>query len=93
MDLQAYNGAFNPKVFEVPACANVMIRFINYDVDIPHNFALYEGPAAQRIIFQGEVILGSQPFMYTFRAPCTPGTYFFRDDRHPSTLTGTFIVL
>ena len=92
IELQAFNGAFSPGTIEVPACSNVTIRFINYDVDIPHNFALYTGPGAQQVIYQGEVILGSQPFNYTFQAPCAPGTYFFRDDRHPTMLTGSFVV-
>jgi len=29
---------------------------------------------------------------YTFTAPSTPGTYFFRCDVHPETMTGQFIV-
>lgn len=29
---------------------------------------------------------------YTFTAPSTPGTYFFRCDVHPTVMTGQFIV-
>jgi plastocyanin len=40
----------------------------------------------------GDVITGPKKITYTFDAPEKPGTYFFRCDIHPTTMTGQFIV-
>jgi plastocyanin len=69
----------------------VTINFDNKD-NVPHNFALYETSAASNPIFVGEVITGPQTITYEFSGPLEPGTYFFRCDVHPLTMTGEFIV-
>jgi plastocyanin len=77
----------------VPAGASVSIGFENRDGGIPHNFSLYtDASATAPAIFQGEIITGPKTIVYKFTAPAQPGTYFFRCDVHPTTMTGSFIV-
>lgn len=91
VDLKAKNVAFDKNSITVPAGARVTMNFDNQE-SIPHNFALYDSPQAQKAIFVGEVITGPRTIVYTFDAPTEPGTYFFRCDIHPMTMTGQFIV-
>jgi outer membrane protein assembly factor BamB/plastocyanin len=90
--LIAENIAFNTSTITVPAGAHVTIYFSNKDQGISHNFAVYNDPSALTRIFSGEVIQGVASTVYKFTAPSKPGTYFFRCDVHPNTMTGQFIV-
>jgi plastocyanin len=67
------------------------VVFTNKD-RVPHNVAFYETKAATKEIFVGEVFSGPKTISYHFTAPSTPGTYFFRCDVHPTTMTGDFVV-
>lgn len=84
--------AFDTKSITVSAGAHVTITFINNDSGIPHNMAFYTSPAATTVIYAGAKTTGVSTVTYTFDAPTTPGTYFFRCDVHPKTMTGEFIV-
>ena len=90
INLTASETAFDKSSITVSAGATVAIVFDNKDT-ILHNFALYETSAAANSIFVGELI-SKKKITYTFTAPTTPGTYFFRCDVHPLLLTGDFIV-
>ena len=92
IDLVAQNMAFDKSTIAVPAGVTVMISFDNRDKGIPHNFSAYKTPAAAETIFVGKIITGPERITYTFTAPKTPGSYFFRCDVHPTTMTGTFVV-
>ncbi len=92
INLAAKNIAFNVSTIRVPAGENVTVNFDNQDVRVPHNFAVYETDAARKAIFQGEIVSGPARIAYSFRAPEKPGTYFFRCDVHPTTMTGKLIV-
>jgi outer membrane protein assembly factor BamB/plastocyanin len=92
IDLIAKNIAYNRSTITVPAGANVTVNFDNQDASIPHNFAVYETPAAEKVIFRGDIITGPAKTTYNFTAPDKPGTYFFRCDVHPSIMTGQFVV-
>ena len=92
INLTAKNIAFNTRTITVPAGADVTINFDNQDSNIPHNFAVYETQAAQKAIFQGKIVTGPAKTTYTFKAPATPGAYFFRCDVHPTTMMGQFVV-
>jgi plastocyanin len=83
--------SFNTGKIIVPAGYNVAIRFDNQDANIPHNVAIYTDNTAEIAIFKGEIILGLGEIDYTFDAPATPGTYFFRCDIHPQ-MNGQFVV-
>jgi len=84
--------AFDTNSITVSAGAHVTITFQNNDSGIPHNMAFYTSAAATTIIYQGARTTGVSTVTYTFDAPTTPGTYFFRCDVHPTTMTGDFIV-
>ncbi len=91
VDLAANNIRFDKSTITVPAGAHITMNFNNQE-SVPHNFALYKTSEAQDVIFKGEVITGPKEIVYTFDAPTEPGTYFFRCDIHPQTMTGQFIV-
>jgi plastocyanin len=76
----------------VPAGKSITVNFDNQDSGIPHNFAVYTNSSATSPIFVGDNITGPARITYTFTAPSTPGTYFFRCDVHPTQMTGAFIV-
>src|SRR5664280_797040 len=84
--------AFDTNSITVSAGAHVTITFQNKDGGIPHNMAFYTSAAATTVIYQGARTTGVSAVTYTFDAPTTPGTYFFRCDVHPTTMTGSFIV-
>jgi plastocyanin len=99
VDLQAKNMAFSTSEIMVPAGAAVTLNFRNREpsgssqvTGIAHNFAVYDSAAATRTIFSGAIITGGEDIVYTFTAPGTPGTYFFRCDVHPTVMNGRFIV-
>ncbi len=92
IDLVAQNIAFDKKTITVKAGSMVTINFNNKDSGIPHNFAAYTDSSASTPIFVGAIITGPATTTYTFSAPSTPGTYFFRCDVHPTQMTGQFIV-
>jgi plastocyanin len=92
IDLVAQNIAFDKSTITVPAGVEVMINFDNKDNGVPHNFAVYTDASATKSIFVGPIITGPNSVTYTFMAPTTPGSYFFRCDVHPTVMTGTFVV-
>jgi plastocyanin len=92
LTLTAKNIAFDRSTLSAPAGSTVALTFVNDDAGVPHNFALYTDATTATPIFQGAIITGPLTTTYTFVAPGTPGTYFFRCDPHPATMTGSFIV-
>jgi len=93
IDLIAQNTAFNLPTITVPHGAAVTINFSNKDSGMAHNFALYGDPKAMgTLIYRGAIITGPSTAVYTFTAPASQGTYFFRCDVHPTVMTGSFIV-
>ncbi len=92
IDLTAQNLSFDKNSITVPAGAQITINFNNKDNGVSHNFAVYNDQSASQKIFVGDVVTGPGTKTYTFTAPATPGTYFFRCDIHPTQMTGKFIV-
>ncbi len=90
--LMARDIAFDKSTLSAPAGSRVELSFVNADAGVPHNVAFYTDSTATTPIFVGEIITGVSTTTYTFPAPSTPGSYFFRCDPHPATMTGTFIV-
>lgn len=92
VDLVAENIAFDRSTITVPAGAKVTVNLNNRDSGVPHNFAVYETEAAEKIIFRGQIVTGLAKTEYTFDSPAVPGTYFFRCDIHPTLMKGQLIV-
>ena len=99
IDLVAKDMAFNISTITVPAGVSVIVHFHNREppgssqvTGIAHNFAVYDSPAATKMIFSGEIITGGGDAVYRFTAPAAPGTYFFRCDVHPAIMNGQFVV-
>jgi glucose/arabinose dehydrogenase/plastocyanin len=90
--LTAANLVFDRSTISVPAGSAVVMTFINNDLNVPHNFALYTDSKAATKIFAGDFVVGVNTVTYTFTAPAVPGNYFFRCDAHPELMTGTFVV-
>jgi plastocyanin len=86
----AKNFAFDRSTITVPAGSQVIIEFDNED-GVGHNLAFYTSPSLSTIIYKGEIISGPRTIIYSFNAPATPGTYYFRCDLHPN-MNGQFIV-
>ena len=92
INLTAQGMAFSLSTITVPHGARVTMNFNNAD-SVSHNFALYtNSSAAPPALFQGQIVAGPATVVYTFTAPATPGTYFFRCDIHPTLMTGSFNV-
>ena len=90
--LTAMDMAFDTSTLSAPAGSTVALTFVNSDAGVPHNFALYTDSTAATSIFRGAIVEGPATTTYTFTAPTTPGSYFFRCDVHPTTMTGSFVV-
>jgi len=89
------NIVFDQGTLTVPAGSAVNLTFDNEDSGVPHNFSVYtskegaqsgEAPLASTKIETGPV-----QQTLTFAAPA-PGTYYYRCDVHPTTMTGTLTV-
>jgi plastocyanin len=87
----ALNSVFDADCLAAPAGKPFEIVFDNMDAGIPHNVAIYTDQSADTPLFVGEVFSG--PDVVTYEIPALDaGTYFFRCDVHPTTMTGTFLV-
>jgi plastocyanin len=74
-----------------PAGTAFSLRFDNRDAGVLHNVAVYADASASRSLFVGSRFPG--PRIFPYRVPALPaGTYFFRCDLHPTTMTGSLVV-
>jgi plastocyanin len=62
--------------------------FRNADSGVPHNVSIYTDVSASRAVFRGELFPGPRTKTYKVRA-LAAGSYFYRCDVHPTTMTGT----
>lgn len=92
VNIMAKDKAFNTSTITVPAGAQVIINFDNQDSGVQHDIAFYTDSSASNTIYRILATTGPDKITDTFIAPSTPGTYFFRCDFHPTTMTGQFIV-
>jgi plastocyanin len=94
VELIAQNVLFDTNQITVNANGQVRIRLDNRDVDVEHNVAVYQSrtnltpvaPGSVGLLFDGPGVDDT-----VFDIP-SPGSYFFRCDVHPITMTGTFTV-
>ena len=88
----AQNLAFDLDRLVANAGSEFNVTLDNRDAGVPHNIAFYTDRSGSQAILVGELITGPATETVTFTAPASPGTYFFRCDVHPDTMTGAFIV-
>jgi plastocyanin len=90
LQITASNLQWNPRALTAPPETAVTVRMNNQDA-VVHNFSVYRTNQGSGQIFMGELHTGPGIKDYTFTTP-GPGSYFFRCDVHPDTMTGSFNV-
>jgi nitrite reductase (NO-forming) len=91
LHVMAMNSVFDTDCLAAPAGKPFTIVFDNQDPSIPHNLSIYTDDGATESLFTGDIVTG--PDVITYRVDALEaGTYFFRCDIHPTTMTGTFVV-
>ena len=90
--LLAKNLSFDPTSITASIGVEVTVTLDNQDAGVLHNVAFYTDRSASSAIHVGELIPGVATEDVVFTAPSTPGSYFFRCDVHPDTMTGAFNV-
>lgn len=91
LEVVAKNLQFSPRNLSAPAETEVLLRFDNQDAGVLHNVAFYTDNRAGTQIFVSELFAGPGTRDESFTTP-EAGTYFFRCDVHPDTMTGQFTV-
>jgi plastocyanin len=89
--LTAQGAMFDTDCLAAPAGQPITISFDNKDPSVPHNVSIYTDESAKKALFTGDLVTG--PKKVTYDVGTLPaGTYFFRCDVHPTTMTGTLTV-
>jgi plastocyanin len=88
----AQNLKFDKDTLTATAGLDVTVTLDNKDAGVLHNIAFYTNRSASQKIFGSELTTGPATQTSTFPAPGSAGTYFFRCDVHPDTMTGAFVV-
>ncbi len=89
--IDAQGMAFSTDCLAAPAGKPFTIAFDNRDAGVPHNVSIFTDESASTALFTGDLVSGPKAITYRVDA-LDPGTYFFRCDVHPTTMTGTFVV-
>lgn len=86
---------FDQDTITVASGSSIKLTVDNQDGGIPHNIAFYTSKDAatsgEAPLAKTKIENGPKQQTLVFNAPAA-GTYFFRCDVHPTTMTGTFIV-
>jgi hypothetical protein len=91
----AVTSGFSTKQLNAPANKPVDVCFANNDTGVQHNFAVFSAdptkqPSAKNFA-TGNPLTG--PSSEVVKVPAlAPGSYFYRCDFHPTTMTGTLTV-
>ena len=92
LELVAKDLKFDKDELRAPAGQEITVTLDNDDADMLHNVAFYQSSEGSEAIFVGDIFTGVDTREFTFTTPAEPGTYFFRCDVHPDTMSGDFIV-
>ena len=90
--LVARNLSFDKRSITASPGVDVTVRLDNQDAGVIHNFAVYTNRSAGTKIYVGPTSTGIAQTNDNFKAPTSPGNYFFRCDAHPDQMTGSFVV-
>ena len=91
LQLVAQNLEFDQRALTATSGAPITVQLDNRDASVPHNFAVYVDQSVAQPVFVGDLVTGPAVESYTFDSPA-PGSYFFRCDVHPDTMTGSLTV-
>jgi plastocyanin len=83
--------AFDPNTIELPGGQPATITFDNEDPGVTHNFDVYRDKDYTQEIAKTPDVTGIGTGQVALPA-LDPGTYYFRCDFHPTTMTGTITV-
>ncbi len=92
LEITASNIVFDKTTLNAPAGQPLQLTMHNRDAGIPHNVSIYTNRSAAQFIFKGELHTGPGDKVYSIPPISNPGSYFFRCDVHPDTMTGNFVV-
>jgi len=88
----AANLAYDPTSISLPANQASTITFDNQDGGVPHNISIWTDDSySGDPLFTGPLVTGVATQDYAIPA-LPPGTYAFRCDVHPTTMSGTVTV-
>jgi plastocyanin len=86
--VESVNSVFSPRGdVAVPAGERFSLSFRNADAGLLHNISIYRDASAGRSFFKGEVFAGPRTVIYRVNS-LDAGSYFYRCDVHPTTMTG-----
>jgi plastocyanin len=89
LQITAKGQLFDKRTLTAAAGQPVVLQFDNQDAGTIHNFALYTNRSATTKIYASDLITGPKVDNLSFTAPAA-GSYYYRCDVHPDTMTGTF---
>jgi plastocyanin len=89
-EIAAVNSQFDKAEIRLAADTPTTITFDNGEAVI-HNLSIYTDDTATEALFTGDDITGPDSIPYDIPA-IEAGTYFFRCDFHPPTMTGSVVV-
>lgn len=89
--ITAQNAAFDTDCLAAPAGKPITIVLDNQDPSVPHNVSIYTDESATKALFTGDLVIGPKKITYDVGS-LPAGSYFFRCDVHPATMTGTLAV-
>lgn len=90
LEITAIDQRFDRDLLVAPPNQQVSLVFHNRDPGVLHNVSLYRSRNAGQPLFVGELFAGVETRTYRFQSP-EAGSYFFRCDVHPDTMTGSFV--
>jgi len=90
--ITARNLAYDKRTIAASPGVDMTVVLDNQDSGVLHNIAFYTNRSAGTKIYIGELTAGPGKLTENFKAPSSPGNYFFRCDAHPDQMTGTFVV-
>jgi plastocyanin len=91
LTLVGQNNVFVPQALQAPAGRPISVTFDNRDT-VVHNVRFYGGPTSSSPSI-GATPLSIGPSVDTvLLGELAPGSYYFRCDTHPTTMTGTLTV-
>jgi len=90
LQVSAFNLAFDTSTIELMAGEPTTLTFVNDDLGVQHNIAIYEDDTLAVELFKGELITGPAEIAYEI-PPLEAGTYYFLCIVHP-TMNGSVVV-